>query len=97
MVKEKSYFARSKAYDGSRVANPAEVLICRNAGIRKDLGALSRSSGLLQRPGLESNLFSLVPRRELFQEVRPVVKTWVTSLTRGWSQVRILPRENVPV
>jgi len=34
----------------SRAANPAEVLICGNAGIRKDLGALSRSSGLPQRP-----------------------------------------------
>ena len=47
-----------------RVASPAEVLICGNAGIRKDLGASSRSTGLPQRPGLES-LFLLVPRRVL--------------------------------
>jgi hypothetical protein len=62
VVKEKSYFASNDRR--CRVANPAEVLICRNAGIRKDLGASSRSSGLPQRTGLESNLFSQVPRRE---------------------------------
>jgi hypothetical protein len=42
--------SKSKAYDGSGVANPGEVLMCGNAGIRKDLGASSRSSGLPQRP-----------------------------------------------
>ena len=30
--------------------NPAEGLICGNAGICKDLGALPRSAGLPQRP-----------------------------------------------
>ena len=48
VVKEKSYFARNDRRCG--VANPAEVLICGNAGIRKDLGASSRSSGLPQTP-----------------------------------------------
>jgi len=47
-----------------RVASPAEVLICGNAGIRKGLGASSRSTELPQRPDLES-LFLLVPRRVL--------------------------------
>jgi len=45
---EKSYFAPMTRR--RRAANPAEVLICGNAGVRKDLGALSRSSGLPQRP-----------------------------------------------
>jgi len=50
-----------------RVASPAEVLLCGNAGIRKDLGALSRSSGLPYENGLES-LFSLIPRRRILVE-----------------------------
>jgi hypothetical protein len=62
VVKEKSYFAQNDRW--CRVANPAEQLICGNAGIRKDLGASSRNSGLPHGSSLESNLFSQVPRRE---------------------------------
>jgi hypothetical protein len=48
--------------DGAGLASPAEVLLYGNAGIRKDLGASSRSTGLPQLNGLESILFSHVPR-----------------------------------
>jgi hypothetical protein len=41
---------RAKRCDEAGPANPDEGLICGNAGICKDLGALPRSAGLPQRP-----------------------------------------------
>jgi len=61
VVKEKSYFApmprRSRAGELCRGA------VLRECGIRKDLGASSRNTGLPQLNGLESILFSQIPRR----------------------------------
>jgi hypothetical protein len=51
---------------GAGNANPAEVLHRGNTGIRKDLGASSRSTGLPQRTASSLFLFSLIPRRELY-------------------------------
>jgi len=48
VVKEKS--TSRQTIDVAEAANPAEALICGNEGIRKDLGALSGSSWLPQRP-----------------------------------------------
>jgi len=50
VVKEKSYFAPKHGLRQEQEANPAEAPICGNAGIRKDLGASSRNSGLPQKP-----------------------------------------------
>ena len=56
---------RSKRRDVAGSRKPAEVLICGNAGIRKNLGASSRSTGLPQRPASSRFLFSRVPRQVL--------------------------------
>jgi hypothetical protein len=96
---EREELLRTNAYDRSRVANPAEVLICGNAGIRKDLGASSRNSGLPQRPASSRISSRRFPGEfeSSWQFVRPVVKTRVTSPWEREMQVRILSREFVPV
>jgi hypothetical protein len=52
---EKGYFAQTRRR--SWTANPAEALHCGNAGIRKGLGASSRSTGLPPRPAASRFLF----------------------------------------
>jgi len=76
MVKRRVTSHQKTTNDGSRVTIPAEVLHCGNAGIRKDLGASSRSTGLPQRTASSRFLFSLIPRREMYFAVI-AVEEWL--------------------
>jgi len=69
---------------------------CRGADLRerrdpRGSGGVVPKLRVAAETGLESNLFSQVPRRELCPKVRPVVKIRVTSLDTRATQVRILP------
>jgi hypothetical protein len=78
VVKEKSYFApHDPTLQGSEPCRGSELQERRDP---QGSGGVVPKLRVAAETGLESNLFSPVPRRELCQKVRPVVKIRVTSL-----------------
>jgi hypothetical protein len=73
VVKEKSYFAPDDRR--CRDANPAEQLICGNAGIREDLGASSRNSGLPRIPASSRISSRTFPGESLKKKFAQQVRT----------------------
>ena len=101
VVKEKSYLEPKHDLRQEQGGKP-----CRGADLRQRRDP-QRSGGVVPKlmvageTGLESVLFSQVPRRVFWKrsfaiQVRPVVKMRVTSPQEREMQVRILPRELCP-